>query len=375
MVEESTEYTADPRKNDFFPCPTKALSIESSLYIKQYPQLYYGHARNGCPLFISQPGMINIDAISVLTNLPKIINFHWYAMMHEYARKLQDEQRASNGTFKRFECVCILDLAGLTASKVGKRELNLIKVQAAIDSLCFPETLNKMVIVNAPAFFTLTWKIIRGWIDQRTSAKVEVIGSSKPKLLKKLSIFIDPKNLPADYGGSGVSIRDFLKDDMLQMAESRREIGSKLKLVEEEPCMVSFSTSSSKSISVDREKFVKLSFLTRTLVGCKIIVKEFNSGKVIAAIDAIHNGKVEDDANETSTRYDLEDSGVILQGKASFEVELVSNGNKRKMINVMMVIKTFVTDSAKLSTLEVNEGQKPLAAINTKHVSICTGVF
>jgi hypothetical protein len=162
---------------------------------------------------------------------------------------------------------------------------------------------------------------------------------------------------------------------MLQMAESRREIGSKLKLVEEEPCMVSFSTSSSKSISVDREKFVKLSFLTRTLVGCKIIVKEFNSGKVIAAIDAIHNGKVEDDANETSTRYDLEDSGVILQGKASFEVELVSNGNKRKMINVMMVIKTFVTDSAKLSTLEVNEGQKPLAAINTKHVSICTGVF
>lgn len=47
MVEEASECTADVRKEDFFPNASKALSVESSLYIKQYPQLYYGHALNG----------------------------------------------------------------------------------------------------------------------------------------------------------------------------------------------------------------------------------------------------------------------------------------------------------------------------------------
>lgn len=379
MVEEATECTDAPRKHNFFPDPSKALSVERSLYIKQYPQIYYGHAKNGCPVFISQPGRLNIDAIGCLTSIPKIINFHWYAMMHEFVDALHSQHKSSGGKFKRYECVCILDLAHLTPSKVGKRQLNITKVQSTIDSLCFPETLNKMVIVNAPGFFSMTWKLIRGWIDQRTSSKVEVVGADKEKLLKKLSNFIDPDELPSDYGGNGKSIADFLKKDMLRVAESERQVGSTLKLEDEDPCLISFKGHTSRVINVQNHKAVKLSFLTRTLVGCKIIVKQMgNNGNVLSSINVVHRGMDDDDENEIPTRYNLEDYGVILYGPDNYEIEFKSNGGRYKHINVMMAIKKYVVDDEKnLASARVLHKSIPQAAIGATdgNVSICTGVF
>ena len=382
MVEEATECTAEPRKHAFFPDPAEALSVESSLYIKQYPQIYFGHAKNGCPVFISQPGRLNIEGISNLTNIANIINFHWHAMMHEYVHHLDSMRKTSNGKFKRYECVCILDMSQLTAAKMGKRAMNITKVQSAIDSLCFPETLNKMVIVNAPGFFSLTWKIVRGWIDQRTASKVEVVGSGKERLLKKLSNYIDPDDLPSDYGGNGKSIAAFLKENMLHVAESKREVGCTLKLHDEDPCLVSFKGSTHKSIIVEDKKVVKLSFLTRMMDGCKVLVKDAKSSKLLATINEVHKGMGEDHDDELPTRYDLEKQGLVLQGPGEFDIEFIANGGRYKHINVMMAIKTFVVGAAKVSSIiEIKSKSQvqaqPQATIdnNGPNMSICTGIF
>ena len=377
MVEEATECTSLPRKQGFFPDPEKALSVETSLYIKQYPQFYFGHAKNGCPVFISQPGRLNLEGISNLTCIPNIIKFHWYAMMREYVHQL-DLMRKSNGKFKRYECVCILDLSQLTMAKVSKRATNITKVQSAIDSLCFPETLNKMVIVNAPGFFSMTWKVIRGWIDQRTAAKVEVVGSCPHKLLEKLSNFIDPDELPSDYGGNGKSIEAFLRKDMLKVAESKREVGSTLKLEDEIPCVVSFKGKSKQTITVEAKKVVKLSFLTRTLEGCKILVKDAKNGNIMSTLNIVHEGNDDDDEDEVPTRYNLEDQGAVLQGPGNFDVEFLSNGRRFKVINVMMAVRTFVLDAAKLSFDNGTETKaQPQTMIDDSgpNMSICTGVF
>merc|ERR1711865_980996 len=78
------------------------------------------------------------------------------------------------------------------------------------DSLCFPETLNKMFIINSPIFFTASWKIIRGWLDPRTAGKVEVI-SSRKSWEKALLNYIDADELPSDYGGPGPYTQDTLE--------------------------------------------------------------------------------------------------------------------------------------------------------------------
>ena len=104
-----------------------------------------------------------------------------------------------------------MDLNKLTTSQLSRRALAIIKEQAAIDSVCFPETMSKMLIVNAPTYFSATWVIIKGWLDARTSAKIEVI-SSRSTMEKRLLEFIDADQLPSDYGGTGPDTNDSMNE-------------------------------------------------------------------------------------------------------------------------------------------------------------------
>ena len=101
---------------------------------------------------------------------------------------------------------------------MGSRTLEIIKQQAKIDSLCFPETMNKMIIVNAPRFFSVTWKLIKGWLDPRTANKIELF-SSTTAAQKKLRELIEHDQLPKDYGGSAEDTNKTLKDNALTEGE------------------------------------------------------------------------------------------------------------------------------------------------------------
>jgi hypothetical protein len=104
-----------------------------------------------------------------------------------------------------------LDLNNLTTSQLSRRALAIIKEQAAIDSICFPETMNKMLIVNAPMFFPPTWRLIKGWLDPRTSSKIEVI-SGKTAMEKRLLELVAEEQLPKDYGGKGPDTHDTIQE-------------------------------------------------------------------------------------------------------------------------------------------------------------------
>lgn len=128
-------------------------------------------------------------------------------------------RRANRGTnqfwldFGSFQCFSILDLQSLSTSQLTKKALAIIKEQAAVDSLCFPETMSKMFIINAPLFFAATWSLIKGWLDPRTASKVEVF-SNKKEAHKKLLQLIDEDQLPSDYGGKGPDTRETLRNNI-----------------------------------------------------------------------------------------------------------------------------------------------------------------
>jgi hypothetical protein len=203
MVEEATECRAEAKSTEFYKDPKKALGCDMALYMAQFPQLYSGYDKNGIPLFFSKPGVLNIDAVECITTLDGILKFHWFFMMHDFGDLLRAQKKNREG-FHRFEAVCVLDLAKLSVTQLGSRTMAIIKEQAAIDSLCFPETMSRMVIINAPTFFSATWRIIKGWIDPRTAAKVDVI-SSRSSWEKRLKELAPIDQIPSDYGGAGPS--------------------------------------------------------------------------------------------------------------------------------------------------------------------------
>jgi hypothetical protein len=399
MVEEATTCSSLARSNNFYPNPSTkdALGCDIAFYIKQYPQVYYGHAKNGCPVFYSKPALMDINSIECLTSVKGIINYHWNAMMHAYANKLKEQYESSSSTFKRYECVCILDLKHLTTAQLSKRPLNLIKIQSAIDSLCFPETLNHMSIINAPSFFTFTWKLIRTYIDARTANKISMVGTNKDAILKNLTKIVSREELVADYGGEGLRIDDILHKEMMDQSEqdivasevkskslsgSRSTLDSKsnsssllsassfaLKVKRKDTILVSLRGKSSEYISVEEGSVIKLSTFTRSIDGGILTIKEESSPGSTSAtsnnhqhgsgarswrklsqipecgINIQHKGRSEDDENELPTECDLEESyGLTLKGPGKYKVEINSNGSRYKTIYILLAISEFTKE-------------------------------
>jgi len=54
----------------------------------------------------------------------------------------------------------------------------LLKIAAGVSQDNYPEILGNMYIVNAPMMFRVVWSIVKGFLDAKTQAKIQIIGSS-----------------------------------------------------------------------------------------------------------------------------------------------------------------------------------------------------
>ncbi|KAA1473730.1 CRAL/TRIO domain-containing protein [Dentipellis sp. KUC8613] len=80
----------------------------------------------------------------------------------------------------------------------------------------YPETLHRIAVVNAPAFFPTVWGWIKAWFDEGTRTKVMVLGRNPGEQLRT---FIEPHNLPKAYGGE----LEFAFEDEPVLDEPARE--------------------------------------------------------------------------------------------------------------------------------------------------------
>jgi hypothetical protein len=291
MVEEATAERSVPREAGYYPDPEAALGVDPSIFISQYPQLYSGFSKDGCPVFYSKPGILNIDGIECITTLDGILKFHWHVMQHDYKERLLQFKK-ENPSFTRFECVSVLDLTGLAVSALNSRTLDIIKKQAFIDSLCFPETMNKMLVVNAPRFFSASWAIIKGFVDARTAGKIEIL-SSASAAEKKLKEIIDIDQLPKDYGGTAESTDVLLAKE----AGKDRANGGRSRLVTE--VMYVRSSLSFKFQLLPNEE-ADLWIYTRSKTGASFKVMNAETKELmIPSKTVIHNGGSDDNSPPT----------------------------------------------------------------------------
>lgn len=365
MVSQATAVRSRAGCADFYPDGHLALGVEPSVYHTQYPQMYYGYAKGGHPLFISKVGQLNAEGIACVTTMSGILNYHWHDMMHSYIRQLE-RQRLTNPRFQRYEVVCIIDLEGLTTSHLTKRALDIVKAQTEVDSLCFPETLRHLVIINAPGFFAMTWKLISKWIDARTANKITILGNNRTKWMAKLTELVDPDQLPVDYGGTGMSIERYLekktveqytevhlKQKRAEEAKAKKN-GSKYsrpaagfaedsddgggiprstsfcpktlavgQIVSQKAYHFSVRSSASHHASVLKEESMELSIFTRSVTGGKLRITS-PSGAIVTTVPIRHMGKGgEEDENEPPTRIDLD---VVLTQPGRYKFKVESNG-------------------------------------------------
>jgi len=72
--------------------------------------------------------------------------------------------------------------------------------------------MGKMFIINSPLVFKTVWAVIKGWIDEKTRAKIEILGSG---YMKKMLENVDISQIPDFLGeknNMGQLKADFLSD-------------------------------------------------------------------------------------------------------------------------------------------------------------------
>ena len=202
MMNDSIPTWTDAKPHNFFPTIEGAVGCPAPVFLTQFPYLYSGVAKNGCPVAYLQAGSLKVEGIECVTNLQNVQYYMWNAFMYQFKREVARAQ-AADPTAVRCESVTVIDLKGLDSSQMNKKTTETLKCVATIGS-CFPELLNQMVILNASFAFSMAWKLIKQFLTPRTVAKIEIFSNEKAGKQRLLEI-IDKKELLADYGGDGPS--------------------------------------------------------------------------------------------------------------------------------------------------------------------------
>lgn len=222
MMDESIGHWNEAKQHDFYPTVEAAVGCPPSVFLTQYPYLFAGNAKNGAPVAYFMCGRLKLEGIECVTELEQINNYAWNTVMHQFKKQVAVAQGAHPNMVVRCENVAVFDLKGLGSSQLCQQSLDVMKRLGDVSS-CFPELLNRLVVLNAPRFFTMFWPMIRSFMDPRTVAKIDIFSNERKGKARLLEL-ISKEELLSNYGGKAPSFDETAQEKQLGSNSCARQV-------------------------------------------------------------------------------------------------------------------------------------------------------
>ena len=158
--------------------------------MKAYQRGYFGTDKTGRPFYVDKSGSINVPGIKAALK-DGDLNRMWSRYIHSFEELLKLRFLATSITHQKNidKTTTVVDLKGFSLGKMWSSETKgFVKTASKISQDNYPEMMGKMFIINSGTTFTAVWSIVKGWIDEKTRNKIEVLGGS---YMTKLEAFVD----------------------------------------------------------------------------------------------------------------------------------------------------------------------------------------
>ncbi|SPQ98741.1 unnamed protein product (mitochondrion) [Plasmodiophora brassicae] len=191
-----------------------------------YPHGFHKFDKSGHPIYIERIGQLDIKALMEITNSDELCRLHVQSM--EYSRSTLFPEASARAGRPVSQQVTILDMDGLSMSHASSAVYAYIKGCAEIDQSYYPEILSRMFIVNAPAVFSVVWKMIKPWLDEKTQSKISISRKSDAESILEL---VEADVLPEFLGGKDTTFMSSEQERNARLcAQGKRPAGSTAEL-------------------------------------------------------------------------------------------------------------------------------------------------
>jgi hypothetical protein len=190
MLQWRLDFGADSILEDF-------VFTEREEVLQYYPHGYHGVDKEGRPIYIEMLGKIEPNKLLSVTTIDRFLNYHVQQLERLFTEKFP---ACSAKAGKHIDTVVtILDVNGANWMKMRKLASDVVLRINKIDSDNYPEILHKLFIINASSSFRILWNALKGFIDPRTTEKIQVLGDSYQSTLLE---YINKSELPDFLGGA-----------------------------------------------------------------------------------------------------------------------------------------------------------------------------
>uniref|UniRef100_A0A0X3PV53 CRAL-TRIO domain-containing protein n=2 Tax=Schistocephalus solidus TaxID=70667 RepID=A0A0X3PV53_SCHSO len=164
---------------------------------KYFPCGLCGHDKRGRPILYCPAGTTDVFGLMKSAPRAQLINSQFYLMESIIHRHFPAAAAAAGRPVDQL--VVIFDLQHMNRRQLWRPWLSLVQELTTTFELNYPEVMAVSFVINAPAFFSLVFSLLKPLLSKETQEKVHVLSSNYTEELLKL---IDADNLPMCYGGT-----------------------------------------------------------------------------------------------------------------------------------------------------------------------------